>query len=163
MTTTPKIPDELVDAGARAINAVAVSYGAVDAPDTWTEESRAALTAAWAHLHPAPALGDVHAERLRQDAKWGEQNHPDGTGSSSKPLAAMAASGVTADWLADSATLATDTAAERGVVTWRHILLEEVFEALAESDPAKLRTELIQVAAVATQWAEAIDRRGDAQ
>ncbi|TIH26025.1 NUDIX hydrolase, partial [Subtercola vilae] len=42
---------------------------------------------------------------------------------------------------------------------WQDILLEEVFEAFAESDTSKLRTELIQVAAVAQQWVEAIDRR----
>lgn len=50
-------------------------------------------------------------------------------------------------------------AAEHGGLTWRHILAEEMFEALAESDPAKLRAELVQVAAVAVQWVEAIDRR----
>jgi len=31
--------------------------------------------------------------------------------------------------------------------------------AIAERDPAKLRAELIQVAAVAVQWIQAIDRR----
>ncbi len=43
---------------------------------------------------------------------------------------------------------------------WRDILLEEVFEALAEEEPKELRKELVQVAAVAAQWVEAIDRRG---
>jgi hypothetical protein len=46
-----------------------------------------------------------------------------------------------------------------GRVTWRHILTEEVYEAFAESDPTKLRAELVQVAAVAVQWIQAIDRR----
>ena len=36
---------------------------------------------------------------------------------------------------------------------------EEVFEAFAEDDPKLLRAELVQVAAVALQWADAIDRR----
>lgn len=112
------------------------------------------------------ALADVAAERARQDAKWGEQNHPDGTGGVARPLMSLGirceptlvhrASGTE---LADAARLATDDAAKIDVVTWTDILLEEVFEALAESDPAVLRVELIQVAAVATQWAEAIDRR----
>lgn len=42
---------------------------------------------------------------------------------------------------------------------WRHILDEEVAEALAETDPERLRAELVQVAAVAVQWIEALDRR----
>ncbi|MFI1165600.1 hypothetical protein ACH4UM_18790 [Streptomyces sp. NPDC020801] len=36
---------------------------------------------------------------------------------------------------------------------------EEALEALAEDDPGKLRAELVQVAAVAVAWIEAIDRR----
>jgi hypothetical protein len=48
--------------------------------------------------------------------------------------------------------------AAHGEVTWLDILLEEVAEAFAESDLVKLRTELIQVAAVAVRWVEAIDR-----
>lgn len=93
------------------------------------------------------ALADVKAERARQDQKWGEQNHPDGTGNPGD---------------AHRATLAkayTDMAARNGRVTWRDILNEEVAEAFAESDTAALRTELVQVAAVATQWVQAIDRR----
>ena len=56
--------------------------------------------------------------------------------------------------------LRCDEAAKSGTLTWRHILLEEVFEALAESDPAKLRTESIQSAAVIAAWVEDIDSRG---
>jgi hypothetical protein len=108
------------------------------------------------------AAADVAAERARQDAKWGEQHHPDGTGPDVRPLAALVANAhaqATAPWLAARAPSITDTKANAGQVTWRDILLEEVFEALAEDDPAHLRTELVQVAAVAQQWAEAIDRR----
>jgi hypothetical protein len=39
------------------------------------------------------------------------------------------------------------------------VLDEEVWEAFAESDPAKLRAELVQVAAVAFRWIEALDAR----
>lgn len=92
-------------------------------------------------------LVDVAAGRRRQDDKWGEQNHPDGTGG--------AWFGAMAERKRDDA----DTAAAKGFLTWRHILAEEVYEALAETDPAKLREELIQVAAVAVSWVEAIDRR----
>jgi hypothetical protein len=44
-------------------------------------------------------------------------------------------------------------------LTWRDILLEEVYEAFAETDSDRLREELIQVAAVALSWVDAIDRR----
>jgi hypothetical protein len=106
-------------------------------------------------------LADARREHLRcdiaeqvddeldaQDAKWGaDRNLPDGTGS---------------PWFALSAKAAkdrTDRHAKAGTLTWHHILAEEFFEAIAETDSAKLRTELIQVAAVAQQWAAAIDRR----
>ena len=104
-------------------------------------------------VHPRHfyVLVQVAAERLRQDERWGEQNHPDGTGT---------ARSVVADVAADHARNACEVAFATGNGTWRHILLEEVYEALAEADPQKLRTELIQVAAVATAWVEAIDRRG---
>jgi glutaredoxin len=112
-------------------------------------------------------LDEVAAERERQTMKWGEQNHPDGTGPDSTPLFANTATGIADD---DEAHLIRDMLKGRTdwrfsidggdrPGTWTDILLEEVFEALAEANAAKLRTELIQVAAVATQWVEAIDRR----
>lgn len=92
-------------------------------------------------------LAEVQAERTRQDAKWGPQNHPDGTGW--KPFGAAAQ-----HWKD-----VCDEAAEGGHTTWAPILLEEAFEACEEADPAKLRAELVQVAAVAVAWIGAIDRR----
>jgi hypothetical protein len=91
-------------------------------------------------------LGEIAGELTRQTEKWGEQNHPNGTGY---------------DYLqikADAARIHADVAAEDGTLTWHDILKEEVYEALAESDPHKLREELVHVAAVAAQWIEAIDR-----
>lgn len=84
-----------------------------------------------------------------QDRKWGEQNHPDGTGLDGDRLAASLAK------------LVYEAEVLFGVITWRSILTEEVAEAYAEKDPVKLRAELIQVAAVCTAWIEAIDRRTD--
>ena len=95
----------------------------------------------------ARVLADIGAERVAQNEKWGEQNHPDGTaltGDSER---------------AENARSICQAAALNGYTTWRHVLAEEVSEAFAESDPAALRAELIQVAAVACAWAEAIDRR----
>lgn len=91
---------------------------------------------------------EVAAERVRQDARWGEQNHPDGTGLPGDIIAA------------ELARELCDKRAADGTVAWRDILLEEVCEAFAEADAGKLRMELVQVAAVAAAWVAAIDRRG---
>ena len=100
-------------------------------------------------LQRAPVLDEIQAERDRQDAKWGEQNHPDGTGPAH------------GHYLAD-ASIARDRCdrehrAGRG--TWEHILTEEYHEAMACEGVGSLRDELIQVAAVAVAWVEAMDRR----
>lgn len=94
-------------------------------------------------------LTDIGEERERQFTKWGPQHHPDGTG---HPSAAFQR---------DLARAQCDRAAEQGRVTWALILHEEFMEAMAETDPAALRKELVQVAAVATAWAEDIDSRED--
>jgi len=93
---------------------------------------------------------EVLDERRAQNEKWGEQNHPDGTDGRDQNVH----NANTAKWL-------TDAHAREGTLTWRDILDEEVQEAFAEHDPPRLRTELIQVAAVASAWVEAIDRRDD--
>lgn len=90
---------------------------------------------------------EVIQERHRQDQKWGEQSHPNGTGSAFFQTCAPAAK------------RCCDTAFKEGRGTWEHILSEEFYEALAESDPERLRAELIQVAAVAIAWVECIDRK----
>lgn len=96
-------------------------------------------------------LEDVHDERTRQDKRWGTQNHPDGTGLD--------------DWLwsldPDLQKAENDRAVKRGDLTFADILVEELAEALAETDPVKLREELVQVAAVAVAWIEKLDREED--
>lgn len=99
-------------------------------------------------------LDDVLLERFAQDLKWGQQNHPDGTGDEMFPEGSGFRKRA-----ADAARLRCQAAFADGRGTWLHVLEEEVHEAYAESDPVKLREELIQVAAVAVAWAEAIDRR----
>lgn len=102
-------------------------------------------------------LLDVAAELDVQDEKWGRQDHLDGTGFDRHFFDdnEVYVFGYTALELADffKRRCRNDN--------WRDILLEEVFEALAEEDPKELRKELIQVVAVASQWVEAIDRRED--
>jgi hypothetical protein len=92
-------------------------------------------------------LLDIVAERDAQDALFGVQDLPDGTG-------------ITGDKeRADSARHVCDVMFERGEGTYRDVFYEEVMEALAESDPAKLRAELVQAVAVGVKWLEGIDRR----
>lgn len=97
-------------------------------------------------------FAEIADERVRQDAKWGEQNHPDGTGRH-YGLSAVP------ELAADFARQRCDAAFERGSGTWEHILYEEFCEAMAEDDPELLRAELLQVAAVAVHWIEALDQR----
>ena len=94
-------------------------------------------------------LDEVSAERKRQVEKWGVQHHRDGTG------------GPGTKAVADIARRITDLAADKDETSWQMILAEEVYEAFAESDPDKLRVELVQVAAVAASWIEDIDSRGE--
>lgn len=92
-------------------------------------------------------LLEIVNERDAQDALFGVQDLPDGTRADRfRPMA-------------DINRRACDEAFKYGRGTYRHVFLEEVYEALAESDPAKLRAELIQAVAVGVKWLEAIDRR----
>jgi hypothetical protein len=100
-------------------------------------------------------LADVEGERIRQDEKWGPvQDHPN----------------IEPGWKnfnygippANLAQYTTDHRAATGRVTYTDILIEEVAEAIEEAaagDVAALRTELIQVAAVAVKWVELLDIR----
>lgn len=92
-------------------------------------------------------IQEVIYERWMQVQKWGVQNHPDGTDARLFHREA------------DSYRTMCDTKAELGCLTWSDILLEEVYEALAEEDPLRLEAELVQVAAVCTAWIEASRRR----
>ncbi len=88
----------------------------------------------------------VEVERARQDLKWGEQNHPDGTGAY-----------YTSELEATRAD--NEGAVKHDKLDWSLILLEEVYEALVETDPTAIKTELIQVMAVCKAWIECNERR----
>lgn len=103
-----------------------------------------------------PVLAEVLAERARQNARFGRQDHPDGTGPEHDNPVRLAR---TVGEAADAARQITDRALSRGTVTFAQILTEEAFEALAAANPARLRAELVQVAATAVCWIEALDRR----
>lgn len=107
-------------------------------------------------LHPdltRTVLAEVFDERARQDAKWGQQDHPNGTG----PDLAWGILGPASE-VADEARRRCQQDAAEGRATFAGIALEEFAEAMAESDPDRLRTELVQNAAVFVQWVERIDR-----
>ncbi len=98
-------------------------------------------------------LDEVGAEMSRQVAKWGIQNHlsftPQGVIESISPISSELAKTI------------CDMKSKYGFVSWTDIFLEEVFEAIDEAkagDLEKLRTELVQCAAVAVSWIESIDR-----
>lgn len=97
-------------------------------------------------------LLEIEAERKAQDARWGEQNHAQQGGD--VPAKAIAHY----NDAANSWKRINDERVGKGNLGWDGILLEEVYEALAETDPAKRRAELVQVAAVAACAIECIDR-----
>src|SRR5262245_5998885 len=99
---------------------------------------------------------DVMDEMKAQDKKWGEQNHPDGTG----PAVTMLIAGIKALDAANDARWLCERAAEQGTLTWRHISQEEDFESWAEHPNSEgLYKEIIQAAAVRLAWAQAMKRR----
>lgn len=91
-------------------------------------------------------IDEILNERRRQDAKWGEQNHPLDTG------------GECYVRLAEMRKAICESDKQAGKERWRNILLEEVYEAFAEPPGPKLREELIQVAAVVVAMIESYDR-----
>jgi hypothetical protein len=118
---------------------------------------------------PAAPLDDVLAEvaeeRVRQTAKHGDQSHlPNGTGPALilrdlPQYQSASRADHLAIWAKARCKAASQNEGGDGSITFEHILTEEWGEAIAESDPVKLRAELIQLAAVAVQWVQAIDRR----
>lgn len=109
-------------------------------------------------------LSDIRIERARQDTKWGPQNHPDIDPTSVGAAFAGSRGRTTRHYDIPTAHQTQERCSERartGQLSWTDILLEEVAEAVeatAQSTGA-LREELVQVAAVAAAWIEAIDRR----
>lgn len=118
------------------------------------------------------ALTEIADERGRQDAKWGEQNHPLVDPSVvEQPILALVSLSPAYPWrlfefygLPD-ATIARSRcqlAATEGRSTWADILLEEYtefLEAAGLGDDKGARAELVQLGAVVAAAIEAMDRR----
>lgn len=98
-------------------------------------------------------LREVAKERDAQDKKWGEQNHPMIGGfmpeAHRREYARQAAG-----WKHTN-----DLRVENETLGFDGILLEEVCEALEETDPVNQRAELVQTAAVVVGMIEALDRK----
>ncbi|UOL48796.1 hypothetical protein [Pseudomonas phage Astolliot] len=99
-------------------------------------------------------LEQIHDEIRRQIQKWGVQDHksftPDNVFDRQDPNV-------------DLAKLICDVKSQHKAVSWDDIFAEEVFEAHVEAKAGNLenlRTELVQVAAVAVSWILSIDRNG---
>lgn len=106
-------------------------------------------------------LREVLNERLRQERKWGQQNHP-----VLDPTLMPGRTEMQERYDSTSADVAkqiTDHLADRGEVTYMDILIEEVREAVEAPNPKNLREELVQTAAVAVAMIESLDRNELAQ
>lgn len=95
-------------------------------------------------------LNDIHRERVKQAAKWGDQTHDIFT---DRRVEAERARHRIA---AETCKLMFSAVENPG---WDLILLEEVYEAFSEEDPHKIREELVQVAAVACAIIEDLDKK----
>ncbi|MFC4089383.1 hypothetical protein [Micromonospora sp. GCM10011541] len=96
------------------------------------------------HFKKIGVSAEVVNEVNRQEEEWGEQDHP-------FTPEGVIGNGYHAEyqWRADRWKRENDYRAGVGHPAWDGILLEEVYEALAEEDPEKREVELVQVAAVA--------------
>lgn len=120
-------------------------------------------------VKPVPTLyilSEIAAERVRQDTKWGEQNH-----ASLSPVLTNHEGGASATDLcwdleiptADRARFLCEAAFKRGDGSWAHIASEEFSEAICAETPDARRAELVQLAAVVVAWIECIDRNAARQ
>ncbi len=110
--------------------------------------------------HTHKLVTDVLNEILSQDEKWGpDRTHPNTYPKLNPDLTDRV-------WYHMYEPVSwykkiTDTRAQDGTISWADIILEEVAEAIDEMDADKLVAELVQVAAVALQWAnDVIEKNG---
>lgn len=100
------------------------------------------------------AIGrEVFAERRRQEAKWGVQNHPSVPDFPERRRSIEL--GLPGEFWAKETC---ECRAKDGALTWGHITVEELCEAVEAKGEMARREELIQLAAVVLAWIENIDR-----
>jgi len=104
---------------------------------------------------------EVIDECLRQVDKWGIQNHPSLDCTLRNREGGCTPLRMAQQYEVPSETRARqllDNAARKGELTWAHILMEEVAEAIGTENIEDLRAELIQAIAVGVSWVASIDR-----
>ena len=117
------------------------------------------------HHRTLRVLGDVAQERVRQRARYGrKQDLEDGTGpgvrwlrNTSAHLDLLNAEQIQVQLRREYEAYE----AQHGEPTWMHLVREEIAEAFQEEHPVRLREELLQVAALAVSWVEALDARSE--
>lgn len=105
-------------------------------------------------------LEEISIERSKQDDKWGEQNHPH----VDPVLLDRGIKRMSEEYevpTAERAKFLCQSAEDKGELTWMHILVEELCEALEAGmvSPVKLREELIQLGACVVAEIECIDKQ----
>ena len=101
-------------------------------------------------------------ERLKQDEKWGPQDHP-----GLDQILLNRENGCTPQRMCEEYEIPTENRAkqkcerafDQGEGTWAHIVLEEFSEVVSQFDEEKQREELVQLGACVMAWIESIDRR----
>lgn len=105
---------------------------------------------------PDPAIyEEIAIERMAQDARWGEQNHPS-IPQGMSTLSACHELGIPSE---NHAKELCDRAAKKGKITYAHIVSEEFSESVEAKTERDRRGELVQLGACVVAWIEAIDRR----
>ena len=105
-------------------------------------------------------LEEIKQERIKQDAKWGVQDHPilDPVLLDRTPERMCMEFEIPSE---ERARFMCQTHAKRGDLTYMHILMEEISEAAScGKDTELLRKELVQCAAVTVAMIESLDRNG---
>jgi hypothetical protein len=127
-----------------------------------TSESRIKANEAF-DQHIAAIVNSVVAERLTQNIKWGLQRHP-----TLDQVLLQRNRPVYRHYTefeiptADRAKFSCDEATKKGELTWTHIAVEELAEAVEAAvlhgeHSTELREELVQLAAVVFAWLESVD------
>lgn len=113
---------------------------------------------------------EIHAERVRQHERFGEEAHPDVDRALTDRVGGCSVMEMAMEYeipTAGRARFNRNHAGKIGQTTWAHVAVEEMAEAVEAAGEAQqgraplatLRAELVQLAAVAVAWIEAIDRR----
>jgi hypothetical protein len=102
---------------------------------------------------------EIIEERQKQDIKWGQQNHPivSHLDTYSNGLPILSDYDICNE---ERAKFLCNWNAQMGSLTWGHIIIEELVEAMSAKTKEEMRTELIQCAAVIIAMIESLERNG---